>query len=106
MRVFEQVVSGDVLVDVGEPEGGPATPACAAYAGLRVDDDARGLDHAPRDERRERQQGRRGEAAWIRHALRFGHSRRAGDLGEAVRPAVDEAVIPADIDDLQVRRKL
>ena len=98
--VLEQTVGGDVFVDLGEAERAAAAAAGAADAALGVDDDAVGLDQLAG------QRAAPAPSAWPRGSSRGWRSRVDSadlvwpDVGQAVGPTLDVAMIAADVDDL------
>jgi hypothetical protein len=80
-----------------------AAPAGTGDAGLGIDHDVAGLDQLVDQQRRQRVQRGRGEAARVGDAA-LTLNLRWPDVGQAVRPALDVAVVAADVDDLHVLR--
>src|SRR5207342_2209201 len=77
----------------------------AGHAALRVDDDAFEVDQALFRERHEREERGRGITAGVCEPRRARDLRPLPwELGEPISPAVDEAVIAADVDDLHLLR--
>src|SRR5690349_22752662 len=102
--VLEHTVGSQVLVALGVAElAVGAAPAGTGDAGLDVDHDVAWLDQLVDQQRRQRIQRRRGVAAGIGDAdLTLDLVRP--DVGQAVRPTLDVAVVAADVDDLHVLR--
>src|SRR5690349_21207594 len=100
--VLERTIGQQVLVTLGVAEFAVgAAPAGTRDAGLDVDHDVTRLDQLVSQQWRQRVQRRRGEATGIGDAdltLDLGWP----DVGQAVHPTLDVAVVAADVDNLHV----